>query len=414
MIENWNEKFAFYAVSLYRVGNYTDAALVGSIMFEKAIYTLLKQKGIDKDFVKNDLKQKKKNKSINKYTGELQYATILTCKKYPNYIQKEFDRIRILRNDITHQLDIDKIERESIEPMVMLVWQILNKYSFNQHNGKIKNIDFLTADYTVVGMREMFNENLQDILAKDYQFNAFELEDFQELYKLRDKMLSLGSKIKKEILKIYYKDELYIDIISRVDTTSAYVWMSMNLRNEKRERINSASASILATPLDLRIYFDIGGGGYQVRQDYYKFLRSDYFANFRDNVNLKDMEIFDNDWYCFIVDRGLLSALTQEDMNDKILKAENKLAEYNDDSKITWNRMLCGYIIERGKISFKEIEKKLEDIIKLYYCFEDFRQRELIRDKIEFKYQIHEQCIEKSNKRPPVFSEKDLNVKGKK
>ena len=55
MAKGWNEKFAFYAVALYRVGNYTDAALVGSIMFEKAIYTLLERKGIDKDFVKNDL-----------------------------------------------------------------------------------------------------------------------------------------------------------------------------------------------------------------------------------------------------------------------------------------------------------------------------------------------------------------------
>ena len=410
MVENWNEKFAFYAVALYRVGNYTDAALVGSIMFEKAIYTLLERKGIDKDFVKNDLKQKKSNKSINKYTGELQYATILTCSKYPNYTQREFDRIRKLRNDITHQLDIDEIKRESIEPMVALVWKILDESSFNQYSGKINNIDFLTADYTVVGMREMFNENLQDMLAKDYQFNNFELEDFQELYKLRDKMISLGSKIKKEILKIHYKDELYIDIISKVDTTSAYVWMSMNLRNKKRERINSASVSILGTPLDLRIYFDIGGGAYQVRQDYYKFLRSDYFANFQDNLNLKDMEIFDNDWYCFIVDRVPLSALTPEDMNYKILKAENKLAEYNDNSKITWNRMLCGYIIERGEISFENIKNKLEVIIELYYCFEYFRQRELQRKIIPFEYNISDKCRKRI--RPITYDAKSLNIRG--
>ena len=414
MAKGWNEKFAFYAVALYRVGNYTDAALVGSIMFEKSIYTLLERKGIDKDFVKSDLKQKKKNGSINKHTGELQYATKLTCKKYPNYSQNEFDRIRILRNDITHQLDIDKIDRESIEPMVVLVWKILDKNSYNQYGGKIKNIDFLTADYAVVGMREMFNENLQDLLAKDYQFNAFELEDFEELYKLRNKIISLASKIEKEILKVDYKDELHIDIISKVDTTSAYVWMSMNLRNEKRERINSASASILGTPLDLRIYFDIGGGAYQVRQDYYEFLSSDYFANFRDNNDLNGMEIFDNDWYCFMIDRTLLSELTTEEMNRKILEAEKKLAEYDEHSKISWNRMLCGYIIKRGEISFEEIKKKLEDIIKLYYCFEDFRQRELKRNKIEFKYQMHDQCIVKSNKSPLVLSGKGFNIKGKK
>ncbi len=411
MAKDWNEKFAFYAVALYRVGNYTDAALVGSIMFEKSIYTLLERKGIDKDFVKNDLKQKKQNNSNYKYTGELQHAINLMCKEYSKYDAKKIHNIRDFRNKITHQLNINELEREreKIQPMVSFVWEILDLSSYRKYDGRIDSINFLTADYAVVDIREIFNENIQDILAENYLFNDFKLEDFQELYKLRDKMISLASKIEKEILKVDYKDELHIDIISKVDTTSAYVWMSMNLRNEKRERINSASASILGTPLDLRIYFDIGGGAYQVRQDYYEFLSSDYFANFRNNNDLNGMEIFDNDWYCFMIDRTLLSELTTEEMNRKILEAEKKLAEYDEHSKISWNRMLCGYIIKRGEISFEEIKKKLEDIIKLYYCFEDFRQRELKRYKIEFKYQMHNLCIKKSYKQPIAYSEKDLN-----
>ncbi len=404
MVENWNKKFAFYAVSLYRVGNYTDSALVGSIMFEKAVYSLLKAKQISRNDVKRSLPIR---------TGELQHAINLMCEKYSQYNWDILDGIRRnIRNEITHEIDINEIDRDKIQPMILFIWEALEPLSYQAYNGIIDNIDFLTADYTVVDIREIFNENLQDILAKDYQFNTFELEDFHDLFKLRNKMISLGSKIKREMLKIDYKNELFIDIISKVDTTSAYVWMCIHLYDIKRKRIDSASASILGTPLDLRIYFDIGGGAYQVRQDYYKFLRSDYFANFQDNCDLNGIELFDNDWYSFIVNRVSLSELSTEDMNRKILEAEEKLAEYDEHSKITWNRMLCGYIIKRGEISFEEIKKKLEDIIKLYYCFEDFRQHELKRNKIQFKYHIHNFCTKKSYTRPTPYSTKHLNFQG--
>lgn len=225
-------------------------------------------------------------------------------------------------------------------------------------------------------------------------------------------MISMGSKIKKEILKVNYQKELYIDIISKVDTTSAYVWLSMNLYNDDRIRIDSASASILATPLDLRIYFDIGGGGYEVRQDYYKFIRSDYFTNFRDHVNLEGMEVFDNDWYCFIVDRSPLKELGTEQINLKATTAEKKLAEYSSDDIITWNRMLCGYILERGDIGFEEIRKKLDVVIKLYYCFEQYRQKELNRKEAKFKYDVGSLCSPSAKNQRTILKAKNLNIKG--
>ncbi len=400
-MHNWNKKFAFYTVALYRVGNYTDSALVGAILFEKAVYSLLSNKNIDRLYIKNHK---------GGYKGELQFAIELMCKKYPDFNFDEIDDIRRnVRNNITHEINIHDIDRDKIQPMIQFIWKVFDSQSYKRYQGSIDNIDFLTADYAVVDIREMFNENLQDLLAKHYQFKGFTIEDFQELYKLRAKMISLGSKIKKEILKIEYKNELYIDIISKIDTTSAYVWMSMNLYDKDRNRVDSASASILGTPLDLRIYFDIGGGGYEVRQDYYKFLKSDYFANFRDNKDLKDIEIFDNDWYCFIIERKFLSDVTADELEDKIKKSEEKLEGYNKDTKISWNRMLCGYIIDRGKIDFREIEKKLRIIIKLYYCFEYFRQRELKRAKIPFKYNIDFDC----NKRyePKIFHMNDINLK---
>lgn len=405
-MKDWNKEFAFYAIALYRVGNYTDAALVGAIMFEKAIYALLEKKGISKQSIKDQSRLEKK--------GDLQLAIELI---YQNNLQlghNDLDEIRRnVRNKIIHEIDINEIDRKKIKPMILFIWKTFDRIAFNQYIGCIDKIDFLTADYAVVGMRELLNENLQDELAEGCSFNGFKLEDFQELYKLREKIFSLGSRIKNEILKVHFKNELYIDVISKVDTTSAYVWMSMNLYNEERVRIDSASASILATPLDLRIYFDIGGGGYQVRQDYYKFLKSDYFLNFKDNIDkddLKDIELFDNNWYCFIVDKVKLRELNKGDIIKKAEKAEKKLEAYDKNSKITWNRALVGYIIKRGEISFEEIQSKLEIIIKLYYCFEKYRQVQLKRKKFSFKYNIQNLCHKKI-KREPIPMDKNFSTK---
>jgi len=74
--------------------------------------------------------------------------------------------------------------------------------------------------------------------------------------------------------------------------------------------------------------------------------------------------------------------------------------------------MLCGYIFKRGEISFEEIKKKLEIVIKLYYCFEYFRQRELQRKVILFKYNIANIC--KKRTKPLTYLAKNIKLKEKK
>ena len=92
-------------------------------------------------------------------------------------------------------------------------------------------------------------------------------------------------------------------------------------------------------------------------------------------LRIKNIEIFDIDWFCFIVDRAHLEKELQEDkMQEKIIKAECELKE-NRNNKITWNRLLCGYIIPRKTIKYQEVKKKLEIIIQFYNCFENYIKR---------------------------------------
>lgn len=381
MPEEWDEKFAFYAVALCRGGKNQEAALIGCIMFEKAIYHLLKKKGIAEHDIEND-------KPHNQ--GVFQFAINEVWRHYAGQYElsvfkqkNDLHTIRKQRNDIIHGYkDIKDIDAEYIKDMILFVWWIYDNSNYLRYNGIINEIKFLTADYTIRDMHRNLYDSEQNLLTDQPDFYGFEIIDFEDLYTLRGKIVFLGLKIRNwisdrqyEVFNKKYQNQLDTDIISRVDTTSAYVWMSLNQLTSKNGRINSASASILGTPLDLRIYFDIGGKAPKLRQDYYEFLKSPSFKDFKEKNDSKDIEIFDVDWYSFIFNRKPLSELTNKDMNERIAKAEKKLANLvNDDSPISWNRLLCGYIIERREIHYNEILEKLDVIIKFYYHFEHFRE----------------------------------------
>mgnify|MGYP003967679727 FL=1 len=369
MPEKWDKRFALYAVALCRCGNFQEAALVGCIMFEKAIYHLLKEKGISEQNISD---QKPSNK------GEFEYALNEACKHYTDedklkdFTKNELHEIRRRRNDIIHSnKDINDIDGKYIKRMILFIWWIYDKSNYEKYNGTIKEIKFLKADYII---REILRE-LEDPYAPvdQHDFEEFEMSDFEDLQKMRKKFVFLESKIKNFILD-ESQNELDIDSISRVDTTSAYVWMGLNKGINKKNKINSASPSILATPLDLRIYLDFGGKAYQERRDYYKFLKSDIFTGFKKRKDLKDITIFDIDWYSFIIDKTPLFELTEGEMDKKINHAETKLN--HDEQKnniISWNRVLLGYIIDRRKIGYNEIKEKLNSIITLYYYFDHYR-----------------------------------------
>ena len=368
MTKDWNKEFAFYAASLYRIGNYTDATLVCVIMFEKAIYTLLEKKGIDKDYLKDNLPPK---------TGELKFAINELCQEYSEYDSDQLQNIRIYtRNNIVHgTIAIEKIDPNIIKTMIILTWRMLDKERYQKYGKTPEKIGFLIADYHVVGMRELFNKQLSDELAKKETFNKFVLSDFEELYLMRNKMFSLASKIEEEILQPKYEGTIKIDLISRVDTTSAYVWMPMNTYNDRGEKLTSASASILATPLDFRIYLDIGGATHQVRKDYYTYLQSNEFKKVIEENTIERLEYFDVDWYCFITEQNYIGKYNDIKIQDKINTAMAKLEEY-EDKIITWNKLLVGFIMDRDDITFEDIQKRLEFILKLYSDFITFQDKQ--------------------------------------
>lgn len=46
------------------------------------------------------------------------------------------------------------------------------------------------------------------------------------------------------------------------------------------------------------------------------------------------------------------------------------------DKIITWNKLLVGFIMERGDITFEDIQVRLEFILKLYSDFKTFQNKQ--------------------------------------
>jgi hypothetical protein len=348
-----NKDFAFYAASLYRLGNYTDAALMSAILFERGLFNKLEEQGVPRG--KNDL---------------IHVIDELTSRgsKERNVLHKIRKDVR---NKITHELNIYDLNSAQIKIMVTKVWEYLDDERYREYNGDLNRIDRLKADYHVVGIREIFD----DELLPEHQFKKITNKDFNDLFKLRDKIHCLSTMIRDDILD-NSQHNIHIDLISKVDTTSAYVWMPMTMRNKQREKITSASASILATPQDFRIYIDLGGAAYSIREQYYDFLSSNELTNLLAKDKPDGLKIFSNDWFCFFTedpqDISVLSDTSK--IQNEIKLAKEKLSSFKETDILTWNRLLIGYVIPRKEIPYDEIKSKLEYIIELYVSFEKYRK----------------------------------------
>ncbi len=363
-----NKDFAFYAASLYRLGNYTDAALMSAILFEREIHDRAGKLGIPLTFLT------KKGDERNKHLAEIMNDLEPSIEKIL-YLQLTY--IRGVRNNITHDSNIYDlkqlhiVKQKDIRQMVKEVWRYFDNSSYQNYDGDVNRIDRLKADYHVVGIREIFD----DELLPENQFRKITNKDFNDLFKLRDKIHCLSTMIGDDILD-NSQHNIHIDLISKVDTTSAYVWMPMTMRNKQREKITSASASILATPQDFRIYIDLGGAAYSIREQYYDFLSSNELANLLGKDKPDGLKVFSNDWFCFFTEEPRnISVLSDTDkIQNEIKLAREKLLSFKETDILTWNRLLIGYVIPRKEIPYDEIKSKLEYIIELYVSFEKYRK----------------------------------------
>jgi hypothetical protein len=368
----WRRKYAFYAASLLRQGNFVDAGFVSAVLFEKIVENELLLNGLEKpdgpEFLANAIEQLSRKDPL-KYNS----AYLHTLRK-------------IRERHITHACEtvdtgLSHTEREIIKAeiarLVTYVWQTLDLESYIRYRT-IGTIPLDDADNAVSEIRECMNDEEADIAGMP---GRFEERDFNDLRHLRLHMVNLSAYLKKHFLPSYRN--LAVEVIGKADHTSAYVWMVINLIRpwpvQLKGHLHYASTAIMATPLELRIYINLGSEAYMSRADWYSFLETDLFREFV--IRLPDMQIFDAEWYSFITDiQPVSSLLGSESLQQRIEAARGLLAEYMEPRKtISWGRLMAGFVFKRSEISYEDVGKKLNKIVRLYYLFEKYRRDVLKR-----------------------------------
>lgn len=361
-----------YSASLLRLGNFVDAGFVAAILFERYIEDEMIANGIEAtsngDFLFNAIER-------------------LSRKDPARFKKHQLHQLRKIRNRyIIHTDDAfegynDSKERDRIykevAKLVDYVWKQLDPDRYDQFRS-IPGIPLLTADYAVLAVREFFQDDTVEIEAA----HCIERRDFHDLIHLRKHLLHLANHLKRTVLPRY--PNLGIDVISKADTTSGYVWMAINLLrpgwDNQRDRVRNASASIIATPLDIRICISLGGEGYIPRKDWYRFLETPAYLEFV--TAHRNLQLLNVDWHCFITDRfDARSFVGSQTFKDELAEARQLLGICHERRGVmTWERLQTGFVMERSHIEYPEICEKLETIIRLYYLFEKYRRDALKRN----------------------------------
>lgn len=414
------ESFAKYMVGRYRLGYSYLARYLAAVLFEQIIER--KAKLLDKEALIERRKERADRRydpepTLDDYINLLTEPTLRQDSVFNNadiftfYYNRngeclemgpdgsdervEQTRQKLLnfkkfRNGVAHDIKQKESMSGTSLDIVCYVWSELLPEDFKKYkeaykkNGKpdiMAAINEIEADYMVRGIDETTKIEEQIV-----DFKAVQPKDFEVLLEMRKKLLSLRDEIKRWFASELKPTGLTTDILTTIDTTSAYIWMPLvpyDSKVSKKLGIYNCAVSILATPMDFRVYMDFGGYANEDRFAYYQFLESPEYTSFMESFEGKEgLKVFDIDWYCFITKSSKItpqkSPILFDKMSDRIEEAKTKLLDPSTTLPISWNRMLHGYIIDRSNIptegiTLDWIKEKLSNIIKFYQEFKKFK-----------------------------------------
>lgn len=189
------------------------------------------------------------------------------------------------------------------------------------------------------------------------KFVSFSVNDFFDLYIMKEKFLRLRSTFKKD--KFLKKLNLDSEKINRVDGTSGYVWLPLKgVSDDPEYKYAKPTLSMLATIDSFRIYVDFGGQSLYERIEYYKLFDNDEFLELLEDYSNKfqDFYLFNIEWYFNIVEKYKIDEdHFLENLDQRKDFKKRAIQDLQEKKVVTWNKMLCGFIIQRREISYSEI-----------------------------------------------------------
>jgi len=375
-----DKEYAEYMLANYVLGSVDIALFIGMSLFEKYFHKKLSERKHKFYSKENSLE-----KCIDWYCEDtrsdpLAHGSELICNKLHAF--------RKLRNDFTHGFDDNQIIRRKneIEKLILYVYHVF--YPLEKYDATITVISnkdrLLLHDYKIKELTERMMERFESEMYKEDSsyiklFSGFEEEDFENLFELRKKMIFLSRNLEKSFKSFSIKR----NIISPIDTTSAYIWMPFCIEHAQleensflteRKNLIQATTSILVTPVDFRLYIDFGGGDFTNRLHYQKFLQTNEFKEYCKFFSYlhQDICLFDTKWYSYITSQNSLYTLlkNEQDFTKKVDSSIEFLeSSKSPDKVITKNYNLLGYILPANKISKEQITLYFAKVLHFYIEF---------------------------------------------
>jgi hypothetical protein len=378
-----DKEYAAYMLANYALGYIDTALFIGANLFEKYFKTI-----ISKEEASGELRKGAKQPVLYHYIEayiKYKYKDDVLYSK-TNNLKLKLHMFRNLRNDFIHDMNENKIiqEKSKIGEFILYIY-----FSYNRQESYDSTIIFesvnntLLQDYKIKEITErmiarMEKEKIPFNSENVRTFKGIKKSDFNNLFELRKKLRYLQRNLEKDMSEV----GLVSTILSPIDTTSAYIWMpfidkeftdNINKFHTKRGNLVVGSTSILATPVDFRIYIDFGGGDYEYRLAFHNFILSNEFKSCIQQLGDQELylEIFDIKWYSFITHRCKLNDVLEDDslitMSSNAKEIIKK--EQEKENIITSGYNKIGYILPDRDIGKNEIYLLFKNIAYIYYEF---------------------------------------------
>lgn len=311
------------------------------------------------------------------------------------HICKRLHNFRWLRNQIVHGKlsSIQDCDDKLMDDLILYVWRELAPANFKEFHSIWSNnacfgrlvdtIEKHTADYMIRAIDEVDIRKIDDKLPAAQEDWGLGLSDFANLFGVRDKLVLLKNHLTSWLKSI--NSDLYTNTLTTIDTASGYIWMPLTgINDENQWGVYACTVSILATPLDFRIYMDFGGKAVGLRREYYDFLETEqYQIQASLFIDKPHFYVFDTEWFSYITKKESMRSWLNSQRLDIVNSAREEVANYTEtfSKQITWNRMLHGYIFDRsyiakeGVINLDLIQKHLFELIDFYIKFTEFRKQ---------------------------------------
>jgi len=175
-------------------------------------------------------------------------------------------------------------------------------------------------------------------------------DDFRNLLVMREKLQlwapTLASTFQERGL------DFKLDSISRVNTTSGYVWVAF-ITNRKHNKVEQGSYCLTFTPQHLRAGMEMGGRSREVRETYYQKLLQGELDHLLSELVQWDGKFIDTFWYFNIREVvAIRDWLKEEDIRKRFGQKIKQARQFLSQENIyTWNILLPGCLIPPDRFS---------------------------------------------------------------